>query len=121
MGRSSTAPRPGRSSAWPTQRGIGNIAASRVSEFNKGLDAQSVDFKARPLAEEHPFLWSDAMYQKVRVDGRVVSMADIIAHGVNPADSQENIALELVFDKAVVALFGYSLITPELRHLGPFG
>ena len=31
--------------------GIENIAASQVSEFNKVLDAQVVDFKARPLAE----------------------------------------------------------------------
>ena len=78
--------------------GIENITASQVSEFNKGLNAQVVDFKARPLAEEYPFLLSNAMYQKVRVDGRVASMAAIIAHGVNPTGSQEILALELVFD-----------------------
>jgi putative transposase len=42
--------------------GIENISASQVSEFNKELDSQVVDFKTRPLAEEYPFLWIDALY-----------------------------------------------------------
>ncbi len=56
----------------------------QVSEFNKELDSQVADFKTRPLAEEYPFLWIDALYQKVRVEGRVVSVAVMIACGVNP-------------------------------------
>ena len=36
--------------------GIEYISASQVSEFNKELDAQVVDFQTRPLAEEYPFL-----------------------------------------------------------------
>jgi len=67
--------------------GIENISAAQVSEFNKELDAQVADFQTRPLAEEYPFLWIDALYQKVRVEGRVVSMALMIACGVNPAGS----------------------------------
>jgi len=65
--------------------GIENISASQVSEFNKELDAQVADFRTRPLAEEYPFLWIDALYQKVRVEGRVVSVAVMIACGVNKA------------------------------------
>jgi transposase-like protein len=65
--------------------GIENISASQVSEFNKELDAQVADFKTRPLDEEYPFLWIDALYQKVRVEGRVVSVAVMIACGVNQA------------------------------------
>ena len=53
--------------------GIENISASQVSEFNKELDSQVEDFKARPLAEEYPFFCIDALYQKVRVEGRVAS------------------------------------------------
>ncbi len=67
--------------------GIENISASQVSEFNKELDSKVEDFKARPLAEEYPFLWIDALYQKVCVEGRGVSVAVIIASGVNPAAS----------------------------------
>ena len=67
--------------------GIENISAAQVSEFNKELDTQVADFRNRPLAEEYPFLWIDALYQKVRVEGRVVPVAVMIACGVNPAGS----------------------------------
>jgi putative transposase len=74
--------------------GIENISASQVSEFNKELDSQVADFRSRPLAEEYPFLWIDALYQKVRVEGRVVSVAVMIACGVNPVGSREILAVE---------------------------
>ena len=80
--------------------GIENISASQVSEFNKELDHHVDDFKARPLAEEYPFLWIDALYQKIRVDGRVVSVAVMIACGVNPAGSREILAVEPMFDES---------------------
>jgi len=80
--------------------GIENISASQVSEFNKELDAQVADFKTRPLDEEYPFLLIDALYQKVRVEGRVVSVAVMIACGVNPAGSREILAVEPMFDES---------------------
>ena len=80
--------------------GIENISASQVSEFNKELAAQVADFQGRPLAEEYPFLIIDALYQKVRVEGRVVSMAVLIACGVNPAGSREILAVEPMFDES---------------------
>jgi transposase-like protein len=80
--------------------GIENISAGQVSEFNKELDAQVADFRTKPLAEEYPFLWIDALYQKVRVEGRVVSVAVMIACGVNPAGSREILAVEPMFDES---------------------
>ncbi|MBE3143981.1 MAG: IS256 family transposase [Planctomycetes bacterium] len=80
--------------------GIENISASQVSEFNKELDAQVADFQSRPLDEEYPFLWIDALYQKVRVEGRVVSVAVMIACGVNQAGSREILAVEPMFDES---------------------
>ena len=80
--------------------GIENISASQVSEFNKELDTQVADFQGRPLAEEYPFLWIDALYQKVRVEGRVVSVAVMIACGVNPAGTREILAVEPMFDES---------------------
>jgi len=80
--------------------GIENISAAQVSEFNKELDAQVVDFRSRPLAAEYPFLWIDALYQKVRVEGRVVSVALMIACGVNPAGTREILAVEPMFDES---------------------
>jgi putative transposase len=80
--------------------GIENISASQVSEFNKELDAQVADFRTRPLEEEYPFLWIDALYQKVRVEGWVVSVAVMIACGVNPAGSRKILAVEPMFDES---------------------
>jgi putative transposase len=80
--------------------GIENISASQVSEFNKELDAQVADFRTRPLEEEYPFLWIDALYQKVWVEGRVVSVAMMIACGVNPVGTREILAVEPMFDES---------------------
>jgi putative transposase len=52
------------------------------------------------LAEEYPFLWIDALYQMVRVEGRVVSVAVMIACGVNPGGSREILAVEPMFDES---------------------
>ena len=67
---------------------IENISASPVSEINKGLRGQVEDFRTRPPAEEYPFLIIDAHYDKVRAKDRVITLALIIAHGVNGNSSR---------------------------------
>jgi transposase-like protein len=80
--------------------GIENISAAQVSEINKELSAQADAFRSRPLEEEYPFLWIDALYDKVRVDGKVISMALMIAYGVNKAGSRQILAVEPMFDES---------------------
>ncbi len=63
--------------------GIENISASQVSEINKGLAEQDEYFCTRRLGSEYPFLWIDALYEKVRDDGRVISMALMNGYGIN--------------------------------------
>ena len=46
-------------------------------------------FRSGPLEGEWPYLWLDATYLKVRKGGRVVSVAAIIASGVNQDGRQE--------------------------------
>jgi putative transposase len=79
--------------------GIENISASQVSEITKGLEEQVTAFRTRPLEEEYPFLWIDALYDKVRIEDRVVSLALMIAHGVNKAGEREILAVEPMFDE----------------------
>ena len=43
------------------------------------LDAVVERFRTRPLAGTYPYVWLDATYLKVRQDGRVISMAVVIA------------------------------------------
>lgn len=75
--------------------GIENISASQVSQINKGLDEQIREFKERSLDKEYPFVWVDALYEKVRdVEGRVISMAIMIAYGINMEGKKEVLAVE---------------------------
>jgi transposase-like protein len=80
--------------------GIENISASQVSEINKGLQEQVDSFRSRPLEEEYPFLWIDALYDKVRVEDRVVTLALMTAHGVNGAGNREILAIEPMYDES---------------------
>lgn len=44
-----------------------------------------------------PILWVDVLYEKVRVDGRIVSMAVLIVCGVNENGRRDIIAAEKQF------------------------
>ena len=56
--------------------GIENLSRNQVSEMSKGLNEQVNEFRNRTLSNTvYPILWVDALYEKVRVDGRIVSMA----------------------------------------------
>ena len=63
--------------------GMDGISKSRVSELCEELDEQIERFRDRPLEGSHPYVWIDATYVKARQDGRVVSVAVVIAVGVN--------------------------------------
>ena len=52
--------------------------------MTKGLNERVEEFRNRSLAgTEYPVLYVDALYEKVRVDGRIVSMAVLIVCGVD--------------------------------------
>ncbi len=77
------------------QMGIENISASQVSQINKGLDEQVEAFRNRRLEKSYPFVWVDALYEKVRnPEGRVVSTAIMIAYGVTLEGRREVLAIE---------------------------
>lgn len=77
------------------EMGIENISASQVSQINKGLDEQVEAFRNRPLEKSYPFVWVDALYEKVRnPEGRVVSTAIMIAYGVTLEGRREVLAIE---------------------------
>lgn len=64
--------------------GIENLSRSQVSEMAKGLNEQVNEFRSRSLSDTvYPVLWVDALYEKVRVNGRVVSMAVLVIYGVD--------------------------------------
>jgi transposase-like protein len=63
--------------------GMTGISKSRVSELCGELDEEVGRFRNRPLEGPYPYVWLDATYLKARQDGRVVSVAVVIAIGVN--------------------------------------
>lgn len=102
--------------------GIENLSRSQVSNMAKEMDEQVEAFRNRPLTESrYPILWVDALYEKVRYDGHVVSMAILLVCGVNEAGTREVLAVEPMLEESqesYLQLFGKlkkrGLQTPSL-------
>lgn len=60
-----------------------SFSKSQVSEISKQLDQEIQSWLNRPLEDDYPYVYVDAMYEKVRRDHRVESNAVLIAKGVN--------------------------------------
>jgi putative transposase len=80
--------------------GIENLSRSQVSEMTKGLNEQVQYFRSRPLTGRYPVIWTDALYEKIRMDGRVVSMAVMVVCGVNEQGHRDIIAVEPMLDES---------------------
>jgi putative transposase len=75
--------------------GIAGVSAGQVSQLCSGLDEKVRQFRERPLGEIR-YVWVDAMYEKVREDERVESMAVVIATGVNLQGRREVLGLDVI-------------------------
>ena len=75
--------------------GMSGISKSQVSRLCEEIDGKVKAFLNRPLEGDWPHLWIDATYLKVRRGGRIVSVAVIIAIGVNTDGRREVLGLEI--------------------------
>jgi len=75
--------------------GIAGVSAGQVSQLCAGLDDKVQQFRERRLGESR-YVWVDAVYEKVREDERVESMAVVIATGVNPQGRREVLGLDVI-------------------------
>jgi transposase-like protein len=82
--------------------GMSGISKSQVSKLCQDIDARVNSFLSRRIEGEWPYLWLDATYLKVREDGRIVSIAAIIATGVNAEGKREILGLGLGPSEAAV-------------------
>ncbi|EPR9735064.1 IS256-like element ISEae1 family transposase, partial [Enterobacter bugandensis] len=73
--------------------GMTGISRSQMSSICPGIDERVQAFLQRPLEGEWPCLWLDATYVKVRKNGRVVSVAVIIACAVSSDGRREIIGM----------------------------
>jgi transposase-like protein len=69
--------------------GMSGISKSQVSRLCEEIDERVQAFLTRPIEGDWPYLWIDATYVKVRQAGRIVSVAVIVAVGVNADGRRE--------------------------------
>ena len=75
--------------------GMTGISKSQVSRLCEELDAEVAQFRERRLEGGYPYVWLDATYLKVRQDGRVTSMALVVAIGVRSSGGREVLGLDI--------------------------
>jgi putative transposase len=79
-----------------------SFSKSTVSALCEALDPAVEAFRNRPLSKRYPFVIVDAIYIKVREDGRVRSKGVLIAIGVNQDGHRE--------------IIGFSIADSESEH-----
>ena len=76
--------------------GCEGISKSQVSRICSELDAVVDSFLGRPLdGGPYPYLWLDALTQKVREDGRIVNVSVAVATGVNREGKREVLGIDV--------------------------
>jgi transposase-like protein len=75
--------------------GMTGISKSQVSRLCAEIDDKVATFLNRPLEGDWPYVWLDATYLKQRQDGRIVSVAVIVAVGVNSDGRREVLGLDV--------------------------
>src|SRR6201982_2837514 len=75
--------------------GMTGISKSQVSRLCPESEHKMPAFLNRPLEGDWPYLWLDATYLKVRVTGRVVSVAVIVAVAVNRDGRREVLGIAI--------------------------
>ncbi len=75
--------------------GMSGISKSQVSRLCEEIDDRVKTFLDRPIEGDWPYLWIDATYLKVRQNGRIVSVAVIIAVGVNADGRREVLGMDI--------------------------
>src|SRR5438876_1717625 len=82
--------------------GMTGISKSQVSRLCSEIDGKIATFLDRPLEGDWPYIWLDATYVKARRDGRIVSVAVIVAVGVNSDGRREVLGLAIGTSEAEV-------------------
>jgi putative transposase len=75
--------------------GATGVSKSQVSRLCEEIDARVKAFLDRPLEGDWPSVWIDATYVKVRRNHRIVSVAVIMAVGVNADGRREVLGMDI--------------------------
>jgi len=80
--------------------GMTGISKSQVSRLCGEIDDKVAVFLNHPLEGDWPYLWLDATYVKVREQGRIVSVAVIVAVAVNGDGRREVLGISIGVSEA---------------------
>jgi transposase-like protein len=80
--------------------GMEGISKSQVSRLCSEIDERVGAFLTRPIEGDWPYVWLDATYVKVRRDHHIVSVAVIIAVGVNTDGRREVLGMTVGHSEA---------------------
>ena len=97
----------------PSKPWASRVEKSEVSRLAGELDVVVTQFKERPLDRgPYRYVWIDALTQRVREGGRVVSVAAVIATAVNSEGTREIVGFDIATTEDSAAW------TEFLRSLG---
>lgn len=91
------------------------VSKSQVSRLCTEIDERVGAFLNRPLEGDWPYLWIDATYVKTRQAGRIVSVAVIIAVGVNADGRREVLGMDIGASEAEAF---WTAFLRQLAHRG---
>ena len=82
------------------------FSKSQVSALAGRLDTELATWRERPLtAPSYPYVWVDARYEHVRVDGRVISQGVLLVSGLRGDDGRREILGVAVADTESAATY----------------
>ena len=79
-----------------SELGVQSMSKSQVSALCGELDSKVKAFRERPLTLAYGYLMLDALYEKVRIDGKVVTQAVVIAYAVSEQGYREVLGVDVV-------------------------
>jgi putative transposase len=79
----------------------GSVSASQVSQASAQLDASLEAWRTRPLGE-YRYVYLDARYESVRLDGQMRDVAVLIALGVDPTGKRSLLGVSVSLSEAEV-------------------
>jgi putative transposase len=95
---------------------VHGVSTRKVDELMKALGLDGVS-KSEVSRTDYPYLWVDATYHKVRVNGRVMSQATVVAVGVTSEGERQVLGIDVgpSEDRAFWTAFLRSLVKRGLR------
>lgn len=97
------------------QMGLESLPPSQVSQMTKELETQVREFQNRELDKEYPVIWVDALYEKIRDNGKVHNMAVMVVTGVNLEGKKQHLAVEPMYSESEAT---YTALFDKLKTRG---